>query len=242
MIDAIAVVVPANNEAQLLPSCIHGLRGAVFRARQEHPEVTVTVVFALDRCTDTSSEVIESGGYRWVESLRVGVGAARATGVAAALADLGTFAGHRILISCTDADSIVPSDWLTQQIELANGGADVIVGGVRPNPGDLDHERERAWELTHRDDQALGHVHGANLGIRANFYLAVGGFASVLEHEDVDLVARAVAAGARVRATGSNRVITSGRLEGRTEGGYAGYLREQLIPLAESSPVEQSVA
>lgn len=242
MIDAVAVVVPVNNEEQSLPSCIRGLRSAAFRAGQEHPEVTVEVIFALDRCTDQSADIIESGGYRWVVSDVPGVGPARAAGAAAALEALGGFADHRILIACTDADSIVPSEWLTQQVDLANKGADVIVGAVRPNPAELDDHRERAWELTHLDGQASGHIHGANLGIRANFYLAVGGFAPLLEHEDVDLVNRAAARGARVEPTERICVLTSGRLEGRTAGGYAGYLRDELISLAESSPIEQSVA
>ena len=242
MIDAIAIVVPVKNEAESLPGCIRGIQAAVARAGMEHPEVAVSVFFALDRCTDGSQRIIESAGYRAIESRSSGVGAARASGVAAALNSLGGIADHRMLVACTDADSVVPSNWLTHQIELAGDGADVIVGTVRPELDELDEERRQAWLDTHFDGQARGHVHGANLGMRANFYLAAGGFAALHEHEDVDLVARIAATGGHVRATDGNCVVTSGRLEGRTPGGYAGYLRNQLIPLAESSPVEQSVA
>jgi hypothetical protein len=75
-------------------------------------------------------------------------------------------------------------------------------------------------------------VHGANLGTRASTLVAAGGFEPVLEHEDVLLVAEARARGARLIASDEAWVQTSGRLFGRTAGGYAGYLREQLIPLA----------
>jgi GT2 family glycosyltransferase len=240
VIDSVAVVIPVNNEATHLPACIAGLQAAVTETRRRYPAVLTTVRFALDRCTDDSVAVIRDAGLESMVPELPGVGAARAAGVAAALVALDAHPDHRVLIANTDADSVVPPDWLTHMIELTNAGADIVVGAVRPDEQELDDDRRRAWEATHRDGQARGHVHGANLGIRANFYLAVGGFAPVTEHEDVDLVARAKASGARIRATDANCVVTSGRLEGRTSGGYAGYLRDQLLPLAES--VSQSVA
>lgn len=106
MIDAVVIAVPVNNEAQALPACIRGIREAVCRARDEHPEVTVSVAFALDRCTDGSGKIIESTPYALVESRQAGVGAARAAGVTAALRTLDGFADHRILVACTDADSV----------------------------------------------------------------------------------------------------------------------------------------
>jgi glycosyltransferase involved in cell wall biosynthesis len=242
MIAAVGVVIPVNNEEASLPACISGIRAAVLRAHQHYPEVPVVVCFALDRCDDNSAAIIEAAGFPYVRSNGVGVGAARAAGVTGALDQLGARANHTIWLANTDADSVVPSDWLIRQIYLANQGADVIVGAVHPNEAELDEERRHAWQLTHLDGQAHGHVHGANLGIRANVYHAVGGFAPLMEHEDVDLVTRAAASRAEVRGTAENDVITSGRLEGRTDGGYAGYLRDELIPLAESSPSEQSVA
>jgi glycosyltransferase involved in cell wall biosynthesis len=241
LIDAIAIVVPVNNEEQSLPACIAGLRSALDHARVSHPDVAVEVRFALDRCSDRSAELIRSAGHSVIESGRPGVGPARAAGVRAALAAL-ALGAERVFIACTDADSVVPAEWLTSQLELAAGGADVIVGPVRPAENDLDSARQRAWELTHRDGQARGHIHGANLGIRASTYLAVGGFSALEEHEDVDLVARAEAVGAIVRSTESHCVVTSGRLHGRTPGGYAGYLRDQLLPLSDALADEQSVA
>ena len=237
---AVAIVVPVNNEERLLPSAIAGLHVAVSYARQVRPGLKVAVRFALDRCTDASQTIIEAAGFRWIAARRPGVGAARSAGVSAALAELSAYPDHRVLVASTDADSVVPADWITHQVELAEGGADVIVGAVKPRADDLDWERRTAWELTHRDSQSLGHIHGANLGLRANFYLAAGGFAPLQEHEDVDLVARAARIGARVRPTEVHCVITSGRLEGRTAGGYAGYLRDELLALAHASSTGQS--
>jgi hypothetical protein len=238
--EAVAITVPVNDEAGLLPGCIAGLRATIADAGRRYPHITVAVSFALDRCTDDSADIIHSAGYRAICAVAPGVGAARATAVDEAMLALEGSADHRILIACTDADSVVPQGWLAHLIELADLGADVIVGPVRPSERDLDNERRRAWELTHPDGEANGHVHGANLGVRANFYRAVGGFAPITEHEDVDLVRNVVALGARLRVSDQS-VITSGRLHGRTDGGYAGYLREQLIPLARSRPVPETV-
>ncbi|CDJ99464.1 Glycosyl transferase (fragment) [Microbacterium sp. C448] len=129
---------------------------------------------------------------------------------------------------------MVPANWLTHQWELAAAGADVVVGTVRPDFRDLSAEQTTAWWSTHQPGTANGHVHGANLGTRASTLVAAGGFEPVLEHEDVLLVAEAKIRGAQLVASDEAWVQTSGRLVGRTAGGYAGYLREQLIPLARS--------
>lgn len=241
-IDAFAIVIPVNDEAELLPDCIAALRVAIGECLRRRPGAAVTVRFALDRCVDESAEIIRAAGLAAVTSELPGVGAARAAGVNSALETMRSAAAERTLIASTDADSVVPRNWLTHMADLADEGSDIVVGPVRPRPDDLDDERRSAWEATHRDGQARGHVHGANLGIRGSVYLAVGGFAPMLEHEDVDLVSRASAAGARTRATDATCVITSGRLEGRTAGGYAGYLREQLLSLADSGAPTQAVA
>lgn len=69
-------------------------------------------------------------------------------------------------------------------------------------------------------------MHGANLGVRASTYLAVGGFAPLPAHEDVRL-AEAVArlAGAHVLTTVACPVLTSDRRVGRTPAGLAHDLR-----------------
>ncbi len=104
-------------------------------------------------------------------------------------------AAARTWLACTDADSAVPEHWLTRQLDLADAGADVVVGTVRPELAALSPDRARAWLATHRPGHANGHVHGANLGVRLTAHDAAGGFAPVAEHEDVGLVERARAAG-----------------------------------------------
>lgn len=228
VVSFVAVVVPARDEEALLPRCLDHLRAARERLTTERPWVRVVVVVVLDGCTDGSKEVAVRAGVEVVDVDLGSVGAARAAGVARVAALAGRTWGRGAWIAHTDADSAVPAHWLTEHVRQAEGGADVVVGTVRPDPGELDAERLAVWATT-RTDVPNGHVHGANLGVRASVDAAVGGVAPLREHEDVDLVARARDAGARVVAVGTCDVLTSARLEGRTEGGYARYLREGLL-------------
>ena len=227
---AMAVVIPAHEEEELIGACLDSIRAAVAAARSVISRVSVHV--ALDACTDATARIVQEAGADLVVPTARGVGAARDAGVAAALAAHARTPLRRLWIAHTDADSVVPMNWLTHQWQLASAGADVVVGTVRPDFRDLSAAQTTAWWATHVPGTANGHVHGANLGTRASTLVAAGGFEPVLEHEDVLLVAETRARGARVAASDAAWVQTSGRPVGRTAGGYAGDLRERLIPLA----------
>jgi glycosyltransferase involved in cell wall biosynthesis len=223
MIARIAVVIPARNEEETIAECLDSVRASARLA-----DVRVAVVVVADSCRDRTVELARERG---ADVLRVevgNVGLARGAGSRRALAAGADWLAH------TDADSTVPRNWIAAQCAAAAEDWDVVVGTVRPRFAELTREQRRAWIATHAHGEALGHVHGANLGIRASAYLAAGGFRPLAEHEDVDLVDRLRLIGS-VTASDSIEVITSGRRWGRTAGGYAGYLREQLIPLATES-------
>lgn len=100
---------------------------------------------------------------------------------------------------------------------------DLVLGQARTDPRDLDEATYREWSRLHPSTHATRHVHGANLGVRWSAFEAAGGFPPVPEHEDVLLVEAVVAAGANVAA--GPTILTSGRLRGRVDGGFSGYLR-----------------
>ena len=226
-IRAIVVVVPVHDEVALLERCLTALAAAVAAVR-----VTCVVRVVLDDCTDGSADIAVRHPFPLLTVGHSAVGAARASGVRAALAAVAHIPAHRVWIANTDADSVVPVNWLALQLELAAAGADVVVGTVRPDFDDLSDEHRRLWLATHEPGRPNGHTHGANLGVRASTYLAVSGFDPLAEHEDVRLVAACRAAGAEIRASDEAEVVTSGRFNGRTPGGYAGYLREQAVRLS----------
>lgn len=226
---AIAVIVPAHDEQELLPRCLDSVDRAAAEARACGVDVSVWMV--LDACTDGSEEVAARHPGRLVRIDATCVGAARTAGVSAALRAHADVSLERLWTAHTDADSVVPPHWLTHQLDLARV-ADVVVGTVRPEAVDLTAEQLAAWRSMHVPGRANGHVHGANLGVRASDLVAAGGFPPLREHEDVGLVDALRDAGARIVASDEAWVLTSGRQQGRTGGGYARYLREDLVRLA----------
>ena len=69
------------------------------------------------------------------------------------------------------------------------------------------------------------HIHGANMGFRADAYWHVGGFRALATREDVELVERFEAAGLRIHRDASLSVATSDRRDGRAPAGFAHHLR-----------------
>ena len=103
-------------------------------------------------------------------------GASRDSGIRAALERLRAAGTASTWLATTDADSTVPEHWLVRQVELANAGADAILGSVEPDPTDVDPAGRGAagWRSTFREDHS--HIYGANLGIRASAYVGGGWF------------------------------------------------------------------
>ena len=79
------------------------------------------------------------------------------------------------------------------------------------------------------EDGTHTHIHGANLGVRADAYLAVGGWRSLALAEDHCLWSRLRHAGYQLRSTALSRVTTSARLEGRAPGGFADTLKLNML-------------
>ncbi|ROQ07005.1 MULTISPECIES: glycosyltransferase [unclassified Curtobacterium] len=222
----IDVVLPAHDEEDRIAACLDALLAARARLAEEHPDVAVSVTVVLDGCTDDTATVVERFPVDVVATAHVGVGRARTIGATHALRRHPADPASRWLAH-SDADSRVPEGWLVQQADALRSGAHVLVGAVVPDPDDLDPVVLARWTQAHPPGAALGHVHGANLGVLASAYLALGGFDPVPEHEDVRLVERAHAMGFRVDATVDLPVVTSGRFAGRTPGGYAEHLRRE---------------
>ena len=235
MIRGLAVVVPARNERALIGRCLSALTAARAQAlaRTTVPAVSILLIVVADACTDETAALTRSvDGVEVIEITAGSVGSARAAGALRALDEFcsgpqGLDAAN-VWIANTDADSVVPVNWLSEQLALADSGVDVMLGTVRPDPADLSPESARLWQEHRAIAEPRGRIYGANLGIRADHYLRAGGFAPLTEHEDVDLVTRARLAGSQTHATDVCEVLTSGRRHGRTPGGFARYLRVDL--------------
>ncbi len=226
MIGLVGVIVPAADEQDTIAACLAALDAARRHLhRTAGRPIGVRVVVVLDACTDSTADIVAA--HRDVEAVTTTarrVGITRAAGAAHLLREAPVPAAETWLAH-TDADSVVPPDWLSVAVEEADRGADLLLGTVRPGPG-LSAASERAWHGRHVRRNDHPHVHGTNLGIRASAYLALGGWPAVATGEDVLLVGRAGAAGhLRVRRTAAIPVRTSTRRVGRAPHGFSSYLR-----------------
>ncbi|MCZ4119978.1 glycosyltransferase [Streptomyces sp. H39-S7] len=232
---AIAVVIPAHNEQLLLPRALDALEVA-----RRHPAlagVRIVTVVAADSCRDRTAALAREAGAEVVELSGRNPGAARAAGVAHALAVLGTRPA-RTWIATTDADSAVPPDWLARQAGHAGEGWEAVVGTVRveswpPHAAALAARFEELYEAS-RPAAGLHwehpHVHGANLGVAASAYLRIGGFPPLTVGEDRGLVAALERGAHRVLRTADCTVVTSARLRARARGGFGDHLIGLAMP------------
>ncbi|RLY91623.1 glycosyltransferase family 2 protein [Kocuria tytonicola] len=233
MIRRVAVVVPACNEEERVGRCMASVAAAVAHLRAGSPvePPSVDVVLAADSCTDRT---VERAWAAWGASClpegaaRLGVlsGQWRSAGGARAAA-----ARHALAasprpgwIASTDADTAVPPHWLSHQLERAAHGVDAVLGTVEPDPAECPEAVYRLWQSEHTLAEGHPHIHAANMGVRAQSYERAGGFPPLECSEDEALVAGLHHTGARVEATDRIRAITSARLEGRAELGFAHHL------------------
>jgi glycosyltransferase involved in cell wall biosynthesis len=210
----IGVVIPAHNEEHHIAACLTSL---LFAA--EHPALAgqpVSVVVVLDACSDQTEQIVSAHGVGRVEVSFQNVGKARAIGADHLLA-----AGAKWL-AFTDADTVVPHDWLARQIGFK---ADAVCGTVEVDSWNIDGDlvRSKYMEL-YQYIENHRHIHGANLGLSADAYRNAGGFQHLTAHEDVHLVADLKRIGAHIVWTSTNPVITSARKDYKCRGGFGEYL------------------
>ena len=224
-VENLVVAIPARDEESLLPACLRSVTAAVAVLREARPGIRLVVAVALDGCTDGSDRVVGEWDVATVALPGRGVGAARDAAIQRGLSVLRMPREGATWVACTDADTVVPSRWLVRHVMWAERGADLVVGTAEP-VGVARAEALAAWHARHQLVEGHAHVHGANLGVRADRWRAVSGFGLLSVGEDVDLVERVRAVTARWVATDTTRVLTSGRSRSRVEHGFAGYLAD----------------
>lgn len=227
---SVAVVVPARDEAALLPRCLASLSAAAARVRGV---ARVHVAVVADSCHDGTEAVaahaLAAADASIVRIAAGNVGVARAAGAAAALRALPPTAPERVWIAMTDADSRVPAEWLRAHLAAARRGWWAVAGGIAVDDWGV-RPRGLAARLTHyrrtQRDAGTRPVHGANLGVSAAALRAVGGVPQQALSEDAALVAVLEAARVPVRWDPDLVVHTSARRSGRAPGGFATLLDE----------------
>lgn len=229
--DRVGVVIPARNESPWIRASL----AAVIDAAAE-VAARIMVVVVADKCDDDTVALAQQtfadcnvanvhGVVRQISAGNVGV--ARADGLATAIARLGE---RGTWLATTDADTIVPLNWLEVFLTLAGNGWHGIAGTVEV--ADWHHRSTQvrsAFEVLQRTrgtGDGHSHVHGANLGFSATAYLEGGGLPHLPTGEDLGLWWALQATGRPLLASGGVRVATSARHSDRTAHGFSSLLGE----------------
>ena len=215
------VAVPARDEADSIRQCLRSIDQAAAEVA-----VPVLVVVAADRCTDATVDVARQTATEYctvivIEGTWGRAGAARAAAVHQALQSLPSEHGPA-WIANTDADCVVPALWLRIQLELATE-LDAVAGIVELDPLSTAPTMLEAFRADYLlDGDEHSHVHGANIGICATAYRAVGGWCQqTVVGEDHVMWHALLDVGRRLRQTTALRVLTSARTRSRVLGGFA---------------------
>jgi hypothetical protein len=245
---AAGVLVPAHDEEGTITACVR----SVLTALDHAPGLTARALCVVaDRCSDATAALARAAAATHPAADRVRVtvleptagvaplpgcrsaprphevagpvtiGAVRelaAVTLAALLAADGAAPATTWLLG-TDADGTVAPGWVAAHLALAAAGADAVAGGVVLDVPGLPRPPGEPAPPEHP-------VYGANLGVRADAWAAVGGFPPLACGEDHGLVARLRAGGYRVVAGAPATVRTSARTRGRARGGLADLLRD----------------
>jgi glycosyltransferase involved in cell wall biosynthesis len=228
-IERVAVIIPAHNEGAMIARCVASVRRAL-----AHPALDGLdrwIVIATDRCADDTADrarrALARSSVPAGEVLHVDVrsaGRARAAGVAAALGRWSAAEPATVWLANTDADTSVSHTWLARQLEAARAGWVGVAGIIdvdtfAGHPPGMRPRFRATYKLP--ADRPHPHVHGCNLGVRADAYLDAGGWPPYDVAEDHGLWSALRGRGWPCLSDRTLLVTTSGRPVGRARGGFA---------------------
>lgn len=252
---ALAIAIPARDEADRLPACL----GALAQQRCIDPAAVLVLVLA-NNCIDGTGAraraMAPSLPFRLAVQetvLPAGLahaGGARRAAMDAAAALLDRQAAPNPVLFSTDADSRAHPLWLRSNLAALAEGADAVAGRIERDAAEAAllpawlrrrEAREARYaalldELAARvdpdphDPWPRHAVHsGASIALTLDAYQQVGGLPALPVGEDRALFEALIRADLRVRHSPAARVIVSCRLLGRAAGGMADTLRQRLM-------------
>lgn len=198
----ISVVVPAYNEENYLGACLASLKKQQFNGEYE-------IIVVDNNSSDKTSQIAEQFGVKVVFEARQGVGAARQAGCAISLGEI---------IAFTDADTIVPENWLSRiLLEFEKDKNLAAFGGLYTLSSSSFFTRLAVSLFAypaHCFDKLFNggwNLPGANLAVRRSCFLKTGGFNIDFQiNEEYDISQRIREFG-RVKLAPFFLVKTSGR-------------------------------
>ncbi len=233
----VLVAVPARDEEHRVARCLDSVAASLRHARAGGVVRRAAVAVAVHRSSDGTGLAVEEWRtampdvevFRHADDEATTVGEVRHRLVSAACRTLGIKAARDTWVFSTDADSVVPRDWVTGILGHADRtGAHCVTGRVDLDGWRAHPDAAAAYEQIVQDGlDGAGHrhVYGANLAVRLDAYAAAGGFPPHAHGEDHALVARVRAGGGRVVPVHTPVVRTSARMPGRARHGLGDLLQ-----------------
>jgi len=244
----IFVAIPARDEAERIGPCLTALNEQI-----QPPDA---VVLMLNNCSDRTERIARAMApglrfeldviHRTLPPAEANAGHARRLVMALAAER----AGPDGVLLTTDADAVVPPDWIARNSAALRRGVDVVCGRAVIDPAEAavipahlhaDDARECrliamlndiAWALDpepHDPPARHTEASGASLAVRAEAFHRAGGIPAIAAGEDREFVRALWMMDARVRHDPNIRVTVSGRVVGRAEGGMAEAIRRRMI-------------
>ncbi len=196
----VSVVIPAYNEATLLSCCLRAIK-------EQDYQGNIELIVVDNASTDKTEAIAKKFNARVVFEPTRGVVFARIAGFHAATSEI---------IVSTDADTVVPANWISQIVrELSDSEYAGLVGAYSIcNTNTLPKKFVKLLIPIFRAiDRMVGaHFAGANFAVKKSAYMAVGGFHTGFETgEDLDLSYRLRKSGFNLKVAYHIRVKTSAR-------------------------------
>lgn len=244
----IVVTVPVHNEAAHIGDLLDALAA-------QHGCPPFEAVLLLNNCTDATAAVV--AGLAPSLPMRVHVhevvlppadahaGMARRLAMQAGL----PIAGPGGVLLTTDADGMPDPDWIAGNVAALRAGVEAVAGHAAIDPQDeaklpprLVAQEARVQHLTTLLDR-IDHLidpdpadpwprhtqhSGASIAVTASAYVRVGGIPATPVGEDRAFFDRLRRHDVAIRHAPSVRVVVSGRLLGRADGGMADTMRRRI--------------
>lgn len=175
----ISVVVPAYNEEKYIGRTLESLKKQTFKPYE--------VIVVNNDSRDKTEEVAKSMGAEVVFEKEKSIGAARKAGFEKAQGDI---------IATTDADTILPPDWLVRIAEAFLGDPRIVALGGTYKFDSTKHRLtikliSEIWILGDKILNFGNNIPGVNMAVKKEAYNKVGGFRKNYNYyEDLDLSLR----------------------------------------------------
>jgi cellulose synthase/poly-beta-1,6-N-acetylglucosamine synthase-like glycosyltransferase len=164
---SVSIVIPAYNEEYSLSACLEAIKQQDYCGKME-------IIVVDNASTDKTASIAKTMGATVYHEYQRGYNHAVKCGFDEASNEI---------IACTDADTIVPKDWISRLVESFVNDQVVACGGVF---------RFRDGSPFIRSIGIMGllnyHIAGANMAVRRTAYKQVGGFSTTVNlGADVEL-------------------------------------------------------